>query len=178
MALAAAPFGARPRGGKQVGTIWGTLNGTHIAFGKGHPIYEVADGWMPLQDNTDTNQIGIVGFACNGLAADTGGKLECWKAEPDNIFEMQSATAASTWGTEAAACMACGDFVYGAVNATTGLSSTSITNTSATTAHAPLVVRGYAQIPGNDVNSATSYPVLLVSVSRYDAKGFQSIHTS
>jgi hypothetical protein len=176
MALAAAPFGFKPYGGKQFGTVQVTLIAANAEIGIGDPICALADG-CDLLDEALNSQVQLIGFSTQYVAASAGGRLEVWKAEYDNIFMAQASTVASTAAiaTEAAAANTPLDIVVGTINATTKHSTNAVVY-NATSTNAPLICRGYAQIPGNTVGSATSYPILLCSVNRaVAAKAFIAV---
>jgi hypothetical protein len=166
MAFPAAPFGFKPYGGSEQKTVQCVLSASNAAIGKGDPIYETNSGCDVDRSSTDTDLRGIVGIATQAVAATTGGLLECWDVRHEAKFIAQSDVIGTTVGTNVTVARSLANIIgAGTPNSTTGRSTVSISTSTGSPdlVNAHLLVHYYAPIPGNDINTAGSYPILVVS---------------
>jgi hypothetical protein len=160
MAIAAAPFGLRALGGKNLRYRRVRLAAANAAIYPGQPVYEAGSGGDACVTDTPGSQINIYGVAEEYKAANSGGWILVSEAAGGQQFAVQSNVVGTTWAIPGDVGESYGLTLSTAADTTALRSKASLTHT---TTNGMFQVDGGSNVPGNDAAllSASDYPILI-----------------
>lgn len=156
MAIALAPFGFRPRAGKDTKII-DTPCASGQAIGVGDLIVRGSSGSTVYRTDSTAITGLLVGIAAEPVTSTSAGQhVQCW--DPDTEFEAQFLQAGNTFTNEITNFSGQAYDVIANVSPSGGKSIAYLTSTGTGTSDL-FVVDGLSAIPGNTL-TAGSYPIV------------------